>query len=160
MKKIVFFLFLFGTLTSYAQPLEKLIHKAFDRGADSKGVYVLENVKNISLSESDAVAYLRDRKGYVVLSSSSKVYERFGYEEKIFDKVRFLNGAEGYKIYNHCNNSGAFYHPNNNQEARKNIMGSVLYTTPLATRKSDVAWSGKVVNGLLHGNGIGVLFFF
>lgn len=159
MKKIVFFLFLFGTFTSYAQPLEKLIRKAFDRGADSKGVYVLENVKNISLSESDAVAYLRDRKGYVVLSSSSKVYERFGYEEKIFDKVRFLNGAEGYKIYNKCNNVGAFYHPNNNQEARKNIWGSVLYTTPLATRMSDVAWSGKVVNGLLHGNGIGVLVF-
>ena len=159
MKKIVFILFLFGIFTGYAQPIEKLIRKAFDRGADANGIYVLENVNNISLKESDAVAYLRDKKRYVVLSSSSKKYIKFGYEEEIFDEVRFLNGAEGYKTYKHCNSKGAFYHPNNDSQAKGDMFGNVVSTTPLATRIDDVAWSGKIVNGLLDGKGIGVIVF-
>ena len=155
MKKIVLVLVLLGSLTCSAQSIDRLLDKAFKRGADANGVYTLDNTKDAFITESDLVSYLRDKKGYVVLNSNSKTCSRFGYEEQVFDKVRFLKGKDGYKIYNHCNSTGAFYRPNNSTD----LYGRVSSTTLLEFRTDNVDWSGKIVNGLLDGEGIGVLEF-
>ena len=154
-KKIVLVLVLLGSLTCSAQSIDRLLDKAFKRGADANGVYTLDNTKDAFITESDLVSYLRDKKGYVVLNSNSKTCSRFGYEEQVFDKVRFLKGKDGYKIYNHCNSTGAFYRPNNSTD----LYGRVSSTTLLEFRTDNVDWSGKIVNGLLDGEGIGVLEF-
>lgn len=153
MKKFVFVLVLLGSLTGSAQSMDKLLGKAFGRGADTNGVYTLENTKGAFITESDAVSYLREQKGYVVLSSNSKTCSRFGYEEQVFDKIFFLNGKEGYEKYNHCNARGTLYHPT----AERSFFSWDF--NKITSRMDDVPWSGKIVNGLLDGEGIGVLNF-
>lgn len=156
MKKIVLVLVLLGSLTCSAQSIDRLLDKAFKRGADANGVYTLDNTKGAFITESDLVSYLRDKKGYVVLNSNSKTCSRFGYEEQVFDKILFLDGKDGYTKYNHCNARGTFYHPT--PEPQRTIY-SRLEFKEITSRMDDVPWSGKIVNGLLDGEGIGVLNF-
>lgn len=159
MKKIVFVLVLFGSLTGSAQSMDKLLSKAFGCGADANGVYTLDNTKDAFITESDAVSYLRDHKGYVVLKSSSKTCSRFGYEEQVFDKIFFLDGKDGYAKYNHCNSTGAFYYTMEKHAGF--FLGHEVIKTLLSEKCqiSGVRWSGTTVNGLLDGEGIGVIGF-
>jgi hypothetical protein len=154
MKKIIIVLALLTTQVGFAQSrMEKFIQMALDRGADTNGICRIDNVKDKFIYESDVVAFLQNN-GYLVLNSSSKKCFKFGNKETIVDKVTFLNGKEGYKKYRHCNNTGAFYYT-----IKKEYLFSSEITLSEKCKISDVGWSGTTVNGLLDGNGIGVIGF-
>ncbi|MBR4788028.1 MAG: hypothetical protein IK013_09185 [Bacteroidales bacterium] len=156
MKKIIIVLALLTTQVGFAQSgMEKLIQMALNRGADTNGICLIDNVKDKFIYEPDVIAYLQNR-GCIILNSSSKRCFKFGNKEDVVDKVSFLNGKEGYEKYHHCNVRGTFYHPT--PEPHYNRFAPLDFKK-ITSRMDTVPWSGKIVNGLLDGEGIATLGF-
>ena len=139
---------------------DKLIQQALEQGKDNTGAYEIENTKSKDIDISDLAKYLQSQ-SYLVCNSSTRFTNHYGRSAKVLDRMRFIpaNELESFIFNTLRKGNGVPY-------AELKGPGSFVYpitkpnsyiTTGKYSTVSGVLWSGEIVDGVLHGSGLGFI---
>ena len=137
----------------------KLVNEAIARGKNSDGCYCVTNPKNKQIAVEQVFYYLCNH-NYYLTEAIEKPVSKYGQIQYAFSKVCFTD-YEGYKKFAFDKFKGDKYR---NVSFRQLKEGGTFFYTAQNTRGEfmdtcrvdGVAWSGKMVDGLLDGKGIGI----
>ena len=144
--------------------LDKLISEAIARGKEANGSYLIVNSKPVIISSSDLAFYLKQQ-GYVSCGCSSHEIYRFGAYIQLVDTMSFVPENEVsnfvYDFFRHgkgvpyseLKGPGSFVYP---RTKTATWTGNEFPTDEYETI-SGILWSGEVVDGILHGEGVGII---
>ena len=160
MKKLLIILLLtLATVCGYAhnpKQMYKLINEAIANGKNAEGLYCLDNKKKKNVDEYYTIKEILE-KGYFIIDGHSKyrlvdkvlftddenLYVKFAFDQMKGDNYRNVS-------YNQLKPGGTFYY---------------FYRVPKvydknkkfkAKKMTDFIWSGRIVDGLIDGKGIGM----
>jgi len=138
---------------SYAQ--EKLFKEALSRGHQPGEFYILSNQKSKSLTLDELKSYA-DANGYILGNHTTKSISRFGDVSSTISTLEFLPKSEfeEYMFYKMRSDRTVSL----SQLTNKGMAYCYLKRGGKNTyfwRCNNIAWSGEVRDGKLHGSGIG-----
>lgn len=142
---------------------EKLFKDAIKRGLTSNATYCVVNDKKKIVTLEEMESYAR-KMGYEVIRSSTVEIAKFGEKYTIIKELEFIDKNQDQTDYIFCSlrsPNTSFRHISSIKQLKAKGTAFCNYDhgqaiNPIYLERFDnVAWSGSVVNGLLHGKGIG-----